>query len=294
MESTNLSYKILTKIKTYANLVMFSHTIFSLSFALISMLIAANGLPKLRVVILILVAFMGARTGANALNRLIDSKIDKKNPRTASRHLPMGAVKKGEVLLITICSFLLLSFAAFELNILCLELLPLALFLLIFYSYTKRFTFACHIVLGITCAAAPVGAYIAVTGRIGWSSLVLGAANALWVAGFDIIYGCQDVDFDRKEGLQSIPAFFGIKNALNISSLFHAIAIILLSYLYFVAHFGFIYIIGLVIVTALLIAEHRMVSPKNLTNAKIASYNINQVVSIVFLIFSISDIFILR
>lgn len=285
---------VLNKIKTYANLVMFSHTIFSLPFAFISMLIAADGMPKLSIFFWIAVAFLGARTGANALNRLIDKDIDAKNPRTANRHMPRGLVKSSEVIVLSAVSFALLALAALMLNPLCAVLMPVAIALFILYSYTKRFTWACHIVLGVISGGAPVGAWIAVTGRISWISLVLGAANALWVAGFDIIYGSQDVDFDRKEGLYSIPAVFGVKNALLISTLFHLGAVILLVYIYFIAHMGFIYLIGLAIIVIFLYREHTMVSPSNLTNVNIASYSINQIVSIVFLIFSAADIFFIR
>jgi 4-hydroxybenzoate polyprenyltransferase len=285
---------VLQKLKTYGNLVMFSHTIFSLPFAFISMLIAADGMPKLSVFFWIGVAFLGARTGANSVNRLIDKDIDAKNPRTANRHMPRGAVKKVEVIFISIISFALLSLAAFMLNPRCAMLLPVAISLFLLYSYTKRFTWACHIVLGIISGGAPVGAWIAVTGKISWIALVLGAANALWVSGFDIIYGSQDVDFDRKEGLYSIPAVFGIKNALIISTLFHTAAVVILIYVYFIANMSWLYLIGLLIIMALLYKEHRIVSPNNLKDVNIASYSINQLVSIAFLIFSVADIFILR
>ena len=285
---------VLQKLKTYGNLVMFSHTIFSLPFAFISMLIAADGMPKLSVFFWIGAAFLGARTGANAVNRLIDKDIDAKNPRTENRHMPRGAVKKLEVIFITVIRFALLSLAAFMLNPLCAMLLPVAIFLFLLYSYTKRFTWACHIVLGIISGGAPVGAWIAVTGKISWIALVLGAANALWVSGFDIIYGSQDVDFDRKEGLYSIPSVFGIKNALIISTLFHAAAVVILIYVYFIANMSWLYLIGLLRIMALLYKEHRMVSPNNLKDVNIASYSINQLVSIAFLVFSVADIFILR
>lgn len=288
------SKKIIKKIQDYGVLVMFSHTIFSFSFALLSMLLAANGLPSFRTLFWILVAFIGARTGANAINRVIDMKFDAKNPRTSHRQLPQGLMKKSEVILFTIGCFALLVIAAFMLNPLCVMLLPVALILLISYSYTKRFTWACHIALGVTCAGAPVGAWIAVAGNISWTCLFLGAANALWVAGFDIIYGSQDVDFDRKEGLFSIPSIFGIKNALYISSFFHFVAILILFSIYFISSMGWIYLIGIIIMAILLFIEHKMVSPEDLTHAKIASYNINELVSVVFLVFSTLDIFLLR
>ncbi|MDF2530945.1 MAG: 4-hydroxybenzoate octaprenyltransferase [Clostridia bacterium] len=285
---------VLQKIKTYGNLVMFSHTIFSLPFAFISMMIAANGMPHFSVFLWIAVAFLGARTGANAINRLIDKDIDAKNPRTAVRHMPRGIVKSYEVIMITVVSFLLLAIAAYMLNPLCLMLMPVAISLFLLYSYTKRFTWACHIVLGIISGGAPVGAWIAVTGSFAWTPFVLGTANALWVSGFDIIYGSQDVDFDRKEGLYSIPSVFGVKNALSISRLFHIAALVILVYIYFIANMSWLYLIGLAVVAWLLYKEHTMVSPTNLTNVNIASYSINQLVSIVFLIFSVADIFFMR
>ncbi len=285
---------VLQKIKTYGNLVMFSHTIFSLPFAFVSMLIAANGMPQFSVFLWIAVAFLGARTGANAINRFIDKDIDAKNPRTANRHLPGGKVKSYEVILITIVSFLFLAVAAYMLNPLCFILMPVAIFLFLLYSYTKRFTWACHIVLGIISGGAPVGAWIAVTGSFAWTPFVIGAANALWVSGFDIIYGSQDVEFDRKEGLYSIPSVFGIKNALRISKLFHITAVAILIYVYVIANMGWLFLIGLAIISWLLYKEHTMVSPTNLANVNIASYSINQIVSVVFLIFSVADIFLMR
>ena len=286
--------RITNKLKTYGNLVMFSHTLFSLPFAIVSMFLAANGMPKLSVFFWIGVAFLGARTGANALNRLVDKDIDAKNPRTLSRQMPSGLVKKTEVIVLVGISFGTLFLAALMLNPLCVIMLPVAIFLFILYSYTKRFTWACHLVLGITCGGAPVGAWMAVTGGISWLCLILGAANALWVAGFDIIYGSQDVEFDRKEGLYSIPAVFGIECALLLSSGFHVATLLLLLYVYYLAPMGFVFLIGIGIIAVLLYKEHRMVSPDNLTNVTIASYGINQIVSVVFLIFSIADIFLVR
>ncbi|MTI46264.1 UbiA-like polyprenyltransferase [Sporosalibacterium faouarense] len=285
---------VFKKIKTYGSLVMFSHTIFSLPFAFISMLIAANGMPDFSVFFWIAVAFLGARTGANAINRLIDKKIDAKNPRTSNRHMPKGIVKNYEVIIITVVSFLLLSIAAYMLNSLCFILLPVAIVLFLLYSFTKRFTWACHIVLGVISGGAPVGAWIAVTGRFAWIPFILGAANALWVSGFDIIYGSQDIDFDRKEELYSIPSVFGVKTALLISKLFHITTLVILLFIYFIANMSWLYLIGLGVVAWLLYKEHSMVSPTNLSNVNIASYSINQLVSIAFLIFSTADIFLLR
>ena len=282
--------KAIKKAHDYGVLVMFSHTIFSLSFALISMLLASKGLPSPYVIFWILVAFMGARTGANAINRVIDAEIDKKNPRTATRQLPQGLMKKKEVILFSSICFLVMIIGAYMLNPLCLLLSPIALFLLIIYSYTKRFTWACHLVLGITSAAAPVGAWLAVTGKISWLPLFIGAANTLWVAGFDIIYGSQDYDFDTANGINSIPARFGVKNALHIAAFFHAITLVILIIVGLLSpQLGLIYFIGIGIISVLFILEHRMVSPTNLSNVKLASYSINQLISIVFLIFGVID-----
>lgn len=285
---------VFNKLKQYADMVMFSHTLFSLPFGLMAMLWAADGLPSLRVIFWILVALFGARNGANALNRLIDKDIDAANPRTASRHLPKGQVKPYEAAAVAAICLALMVWAAYELNPLCFMLSPAAIFLFVLYSYTKRFTWACHIVLGIACGGAPVGAWMAVTGRIGWPSLVLGAVVMLWVAGFDIIYATQDVDFDRNFGLFSVPAKFGVKNALLISTAFHAMALILLLYLFFLLGLGWLYLVGLIFAAVLIFIEHRIVSPDHLEEVKIASYSINQIVSVVLFIFAAADMFFLR
>ena len=282
--------KIKNKILDYGTLVMFSHTIFSLSFALISMLIAGNNKLNFVTIFWILIAFLSARTGANALNRVIDAEIDARNPRTATRQLPQGLMNKKEIIIFVIICFAIMVFAAWKLNTICLILSPIALFLMTIYSYTKRFTWACHIVLGITSAAAPVGAWLAVTGKINLLPLVMGAANTLWVAGFDIIYGAQDYDFDTTNGIHSIPARFGVKNALLISRVFHVIALICLFLVGLLAkELGIIYYIGLSIIAVLFVVQHKLVSPDNLKNVKVASYNVNQVISIVFLLAGVID-----
>lgn len=285
--------KWIKKIQDYGILVMFTHTIFSLSFAMISMLLAARGLPSLHRIFWILLAFLSSRTGANALNRLIDAEIDSMNPRTKFRQLPQGLISRREVLVFSLVCFALLVLSAGMLNPLCLLLSPLAIFLMTIYSYTKRFTFTCHIILGITSASAPVGAWLAITGKIDWLPLFIGAANTLWVAGFDIIYGAQDYEFDRLNGLHSIPVTFGVKYGLYISSLFHFMAIcslILVGLLCGTTQLGLLYYVGLAIISILLIIEHRIVTPDNLTHAKFASYSINQLVSVLFLIFGMASV----
>ncbi len=290
MALSRIVSKLYNKIKEYGKLVMFSHTIFSFSFALVSMLLAAHGLPKLSTLIWILVCFMGARTGANAINRVIDAEIDARNPRTAGRQIPKGEVKKTEVIIFTGICFLLMLFGAYKLNWICFALSPLALFLMIIYSYCKRFTFLCHLVLGVTCACAPVGAWLAVTGELSFLPLFMGAANTLWVAGFDIIYGAQDYEFDRANGLHSIPAKFGVRNALLIAASFHVITLLCLIAIGLLSgELGLVYYIGLLLIAALFIAEYHIISPTNLTNVNIASYSINQLVSIVLLVFGVAD-----
>jgi len=282
--------KIINKIKEYGKLVMFSHTVFSLSFAAVSMVLAAKGLPKITTMFWILVCFMAARTGANAINRVIDAEIDARNPRTATRQIPKGEVKKREVIIFTSICFLVMLFGAYKLNWVCLILSPIALFFMIIYSYTKRFTFLCHLILGVTCACAPVGAWLAVTGKITFIPLIMGVANTLWVAGFDIIYGSQDYDFDKANGLHSIPAQFGVKNALLISMTFHIITLICLIFIGILStELSIIYYIGIFIIALLFVVEYKIVSPKNLTNVNIASYSINQIVSIVLLLFGLLD-----
>lgn len=285
-----INNKIYKKVKEYGKLVMFSHTIFSLSFAVISILLASNGLPKFSVLFWIFVCFMGARTGANAINRVIDAEIDAKNPRTANRQIPKGEVKKKEVIIFAAICFLVMLIGTYKLNFVCLALSPVALFLLIIYSYTKRFTFLCHLVLGVTSACAPVGAWIAVRGEISLVPLVMGAANTLWVAGFDIIYGSQDYDFDKKNKLHSMATQFGVRGALIIAKSFHVITLICLLILGILsAELGFLYFFGLLIIAVLFIIEYKLISPTNLANANIASYNINQIISITLLFFGIMD-----
>ena len=284
--------KLRHKFTTYGELVMFSHTLFSLPFALIAMLLAADGLPEGRVVFWILIALFAGRNGANALNRFVDAKYDAMNPRTQSRHIPSGKVKRNEALYITLACYILFVIAAANLNDLCLWLSPVALMLFTLYSYTKRFTWLCHIVLGITCAGAPVGAWLAVTGSFSLVPLVLGAIVTLWVAGFDIIYGTQDIEFDRLEGLFSIPARFGYQGALWIARAFHFIMWLLLVSLIFLTILKSIYLIGVSISGVLLIVEHYLVDPKHIFKMNVASYHINQVISVLLLLVTTLDIFI--
>lgn len=282
---------VLNKIRTYGELVMFSHTIFSLPFALIAMFIAADGLPTTRLMILILIALVSGRTGANAINRWIDKDIDKINPRTANRHLPMAKVNEYEVLILTAVCYAVFVIAAYLINPLCFYLSPVALFLFTLYSYTKRFTWACHLVLGITVAGAPVGAWLAVRGRLGIEPLIIGVVVALWVAGFDILYGTQDIEFDKENGVYSIPAYFGFDNSLLIAKVLHIFMLIFLVILNVFVDFGIIYNVGIALSSILLYIEHNNVDPNSVKIMKYVSYSINQIISIIIFTFATIDIF---
>lgn len=284
-----INLKYFKKIRLIGEAVMFRHSVFSLPFAYMAAFAASEGLPGFFDFLWITVAMFGARNAANALNRVIDAEIDEKNPRTRERHIPAGILSKKELMTFTAVCLSLLVLAAFMLNSLCVKLLPVAGFLLIFYSYTKRFTWACHLFLGLASSAAPVGSWIAVTGKLELPAVVLGAVYGLWVAGFDIIYGTLDVDFDRRNGIHSIPADFGIKKALEISLGFHVASILLLFWFWRLMHLGSLFLTGIVIVAALLYYEHSIVSPANLTHAKVASYNVNEVVGITLLAFFLAD-----
>jgi 4-hydroxybenzoate polyprenyltransferase len=290
---------IRAKLKLYGDLVMFSHSLFALPFGLIGMLLAANGLPSARVFFWIIVALVGARNAANAINRLIDAKFDAWNPRTTDRHMPRGLVSAREVLALSIIGFGLLLLAAWQLNPLCLKLAPLAVLLLVLYSYTKRFTWACHLVLGFCCGIAPTASWLAVTGKFALPPMLLSAAVMCWVAGFDIIYATQDTEFDRKTGLYAVPAKFGIPMALKIAKALH---LAVLFFLLLVPVFsappyavpGVFYYLGIAVVAGLLFWEHLIVRPDDLKQVTTAAYTVNQIIGVALLVFTIIDVFITK
>jgi 4-hydroxybenzoate polyprenyltransferase len=228
------------------------------------------------------------------LIRVIDRAIDARNPRTATRAIPAGLLKSVEVWLFIIVSFILLFWAAAQLNSLAVKLLPLAVFLLVFYSYTKRFTWMCHIVLGLTIGLAPLGGWVAVTGEVTWTSIILYLTVAIWTAGFDIIYACQDVDFDRKEGLHSIPAQFGISRALEIARSLHAMTAVGFALLLIVTELSWWYFAGIVVAGALLLYEHRLVKPNDLSKLNAAFFTMNGVLSAVVFLFTFIDLVVVR
>ncbi len=220
------------RIKIFLEMIKFSHTVFALPFAFTGVVMAVRGLPTLYQTFWVLMAMVGARTAAMGLNRLIDAEIDAKNPRTSNRAIPAGLLNKGTVLAFVLLSIALMLYAAAKLNPLCLYLSPLALFFLFLYSYCKRFTALAHVVLGICLAGAPIGAWIAVTGRIELPAILLGVAVLFWVAGFDILYALQDLEFDASYGLHSIPVKLGVRGSLLAARLFHLVMLAALTAVY--------------------------------------------------------------
>lgn len=282
---------VFDRLRAYGEMVMFSHSLFSLPFALIGMLLASGGHPKLWTVLWVVVGFTGGRNSANALNRIVDRSIDRRNPRTAARHLPAGTVSVAEAWAVTIFFFGLLVLAAAMLNPACVYLLPAGALLIGIYSFAKRVTALSHLILGVACAAAPIGGWVAVTGRIDSDALLLGAANALWVAGFDVIYATQDVEFDRSEGLHSVPAYFGVAGGLLVARLMHLIVPLLLIWLGVGTGSGMLFYAGVAAVASMLLFQHSMVRHDNLRKVSFASYSVNQLLSVVFFLFVVSDIY---
>lgn len=281
------------KIKDYADLVIFRHTVFALPFAYMAMVMAANGLPSLRTFFWITVAMVGARNGANALNRLVDSQIDYDNPRTRGRHIPSGRVGKLEALGLSAVCLGMLIMAALQINELAIRLLPIGVFLILVYSFTKRYTWMCHFYLGLALAGAPIGAWVAVRGTLDYPAGVLGLAVAFWVAGFDIIYGSQDYEHDVAHIIYSVPAFFGVWLGLWIAKLCHLITVLLLIHAGFYLPVGWVYYTGVAAVAGLLFLEHWIISPDDLSRVTIASYHINEIVAPILLVTVLLDIFLI-
>jgi 4-hydroxybenzoate polyprenyltransferase len=271
---------LLTRLKIIFDMVKIEHTIFALPFALLGAFLGANGLPRVSQIGWILLAMVGARSAAMAFNRLVDLPYDARNPRTQNRALPRKQLTKGFVIVFIVVSSTLLAFSASRLNRLSLELSPLALAIIFLYSYTKRFTWLTHIFLGASLACAPIGAWIAVRGDIRATPLILGLAVVLWVAGFDIIYSCQDVDFDKGESLYSIRKRFGVAVSLWISAGLHLAMLGILAVLFWKAGLGGFSMAGLFIVGVLLAYEHSLVRPGNLQRANTAFFTINGWISI--------------
>jgi 4-hydroxybenzoate polyprenyltransferase len=278
------------QLKTILEMIKFEHTIFALPFAIMSAFLAAETLPSWSKLGWILVAMVGARSCAMSFNRLADAEIDTQNPRTKRRAIPAGLLRKSEVWVFTIFSSLLLVVAAYQLNPLAFKLSPVALATVMLYSYTKRFTSMSHLWLGLSLSIAPIGAWIAIKGQFDVLPLLLGLAVMLWTAGFDIIYACQDLDFDRRRGLYSIPAQFGIYAALWISTALHVITAILLVVIWHVSPLGLIYLVGVGLVSAILIYEHAIVKPHDLSRVNLAFFTLNGAVSLILMFLTVADV----
>jgi 4-hydroxybenzoate polyprenyltransferase len=271
-------------------MIKFSHTVFALPFALTGMVLAARGIPGFGTLFWIVAAMVGARTAAMAWNRIADAAIDAANPRTAGRHLPAGTVRPGEAWALALGGALLLVLAAWALNPLCLALSPLALAVLFLYPYAKRFTTLCHYLLGLALAAAPLGAWIAVTGQWSWRIVPLGLAVLLWVAGFDILYALQDEDFDRQAGLHSVPQRWGRGPALKRAARLHAAVVALLALQLPLFGLGLWYGLGVAAVALLLLYEHALLTPRDLSRLDAAFFSMNGVISIVVFVATLLDV----
>ena len=278
------------KLRITLEMIKFEHTLFALPFAFLGAILAANGLPTVGQIVWITVAMVGARSAAMTFNRLIDREFDAANPRTANRELPTGKLSTGFAWAFLLVSVVVFLIAAYMLNWLTFALSPVALLSVLGYSYAKRFTAFSHLVLGWALAISPSAAWIAVRGTIDSEvPLLLSLLVLMWTAGFDVMYACQDYEFDKKAGLQSIPARFGIRNALWIARLFHFQAFIALVFLYLVTDLGWAALVGVAVVGCLLVYQHFLVSAKNLSRMNAAFFTTNALVSVVlFISFSVA------
>lgn len=290
MKMSGIESLWLKQIRTYGRLIKFSHTVFALPFALAAVLLAhrehAVTWSSLGWIIL---AMAGARSAAMGFNRLADYEYDKMNPRTADRPHATGEIGKGALLLFIALSSLLLVVSAGMLGRLCLILTAPLLVILFFYSFTKRFTPYSHLFLGFAIGLAPLGAWVAITGSVDWRILLLTAALMTYIAGFDILYACQDIDFDRQAKLFSMPANWGINPALRMSSLLHVITFVALLLVYFVFHLGPAYLFFLSLITVLLVLEHKLVQPDRLDKINIAFFHLNSAISVLLFLAVLTD-----
>lgn len=283
---------MLKKFKIILEMIKFEHTIFALPFAFTGAVLAAKGLPTGRQILWIVAAMAGARSAAMGFNRWADRKFDAENPRTRERALPKGLVTPFQVIVFTVLSSAVLVFAAYMLNPLSFYLSPLALAIVFFYSYTKRFTYLSHAFLGLAISGAPLGAWIAVAGVLEPPALVLGGAVLFWLIGFDTLYALQDLDFDKKAGLYSIPRRFGVRSSLRISRAAHFMTIAALLALSFICSLGRIYLAGVFIALAFLIYEHSLVKEGDLSKLNIAFFNMNGYLSVTVFVFTLLDVLI--
>lgn len=304
----------MTSIKNYLSLVKFSHTIFALPFAIIGFFLSITkspfssgysnsnisqglNLPLKELTIkfgLVLICMVTARSAAMSFNRYLDRQWDAKNPRTAIREIPKGIITPTNALIFTLLNCLVFMGATWFINSICFALSPVALAIVLGYSYTKRFTSLCHIILGVGLALAPIGAYLAVTGVFHWLPVLFSFAVLFWVSGFDIIYSLQDEDFDKAENLFSIPTALGKKNALHVSELLHVLSGLCVIAAGYYGAFGFLYWIGAAVFSGMLFYQHSIVNPNDLRRVNIAFMTANGIASVVFAIFVLADLFLLK
>lgn len=284
--------------KKYLSLIKFSHTIFAMPFALIGFFMAIFEIQNISLnqslmkLLLVVLCMVFARSAAMSFNRFLDKDYDAKNPRTAIREIPAGVIQSQHALLFTIFSSVAFIITTYFINLLCFYLSFVALFVVLFYSYTKRFTALCHLVLGVGLSLAPIGAYLSIVGKFDLLPLLFSFIVLFWVSGFDIIYALQDEEFDKNNKLHSIPALFGKKCALLISRIFHVLAAIVVIYAGFVADFGLWYSIGLIVFCGMLVYQQSIVKPYDLSRVNIAFMTANGIASVVFSIFVIIDLFV--
>jgi 4-hydroxybenzoate polyprenyltransferase len=308
-------------IKNYLSLIKFSHTIFAMPFALIGFGLAiklyfpnltffgfenssieyhyfGEGVYQLFTIkfwlikfLLVVSSMITARSAAMAFNRYLDRQFDAKNPRTAIREIPAGVINEKNALYFTILMCVLFVVCTFFINRICFYLSPVALFVILFYSYTKRFTFFCHLVLGVGLSLAPIGAYLAVTGVFAWLPILFSIAVVCWVSGFDIIFALQDEAFDKENNLYSMPSVLGKAKALHISEVLHAIAALSICFAGYYGQFHWLYWIGATVFCGMLIYQHLIVKPNDLSRVNIAFMTANGIASVVFAVFVIADMF---
>jgi 4-hydroxybenzoate polyprenyltransferase len=290
----NQPVPVLHSLRVTLEMIKWEHSIFALPFALCGAMLAAGGIPSAHQLLWIVVAMVAARSAAMAFNRLADASIDAANPRTRTRALPAGQLTPVFVTTFILVSSAIFIAAAVQLNRLALWLSPVALAVLLLYSYTKRFTRWSHLVLGFALGIAPAAAWIAVRGSLDPRILLLTAAVTFWVGGFDVLYACQDFDFDREAGLHSIPRYFGISRALWVARVFHLLMLALLVALVFSFELGKLAIAGVAVVALLLAYEHSLVSANDLSKLNAAFFTMNGVISVVFFIFVAGDLLLRR
>lgn len=280
----------MNKLKLFLKMVDFGHSLFGLPFAYLGAFLAIRAVPSAEQILWITIAMVSARTAALCLNRLIDRNFDRKNPRTSDWVMASEKLAVKKVWVLVFIFFILLFYSAYRLNPLCVKLAPLAVIVLWGYSYTKRFTWWCHLILGLAIGIGPIGGWIAITGTFDFIPFILGMAVACWIAGFDAMYACQDIGFDRASGLYSIPARFGERGALHFSAVFHLFTVLFLIVNGIVLNLGIWYYLGVVLTFIILAYEHLIVRPGYLEKVNFASFKINHYVGIMIFAFSIIDI----